>query len=165
MASEVQGQGLSGAFSNSLEGTSTTDRFPSQLAARSAVFDHIEWFYNRQRLYSTLGYRCPIAYQHQRLEQAAVAYLGVPESGSSPHRCIADLFDTVLLGRVVFGITLCANYWGSCLVFAGAADLRAASVSAYETTRSRVYCIGARSTVLRDHHDLYGFRTQPAQAT
>ena len=50
----------------SSEGPATTDRFPGQLAARSAVFDHIEWFYNCQRLYSTLGYRRPIAYEHQR---------------------------------------------------------------------------------------------------
>jgi transposase InsO family protein len=36
--------------------------FDSHATARSAVFDYIERFYNRQRLHSTLGYRSPIAY-------------------------------------------------------------------------------------------------------
>jgi hypothetical protein len=47
--------------------------FDSHAAARSAVFDYIERFYNRVRLHSTLGYRSPIAYERQHLEQAAAA--------------------------------------------------------------------------------------------
>jgi putative transposase len=47
--------------------------FDSHTAARSAVFDYIERFYNRQRLHSTLGYRSPVAYECQHLEQAAAA--------------------------------------------------------------------------------------------
>jgi putative transposase len=47
--------------------------FPSHAAARSAVFDYIERFYNRQRLHSTLGYRSPVAYERQHLEQATAA--------------------------------------------------------------------------------------------
>jgi putative transposase len=47
--------------------------FESQAAARSAVLDYIERFYNRVRLHSTLGYCSPIAYEHQHLEQAAAA--------------------------------------------------------------------------------------------
>jgi len=47
--------------------------FDSHAAARSAVFDYIERFYNRQRLHSTLGYRSPVAYEHQHLEQATAA--------------------------------------------------------------------------------------------
>jgi putative transposase len=39
--------------------------FDSHAAARSAVFDYIERFYNRVRLHSTLGYRSPIAYERQ----------------------------------------------------------------------------------------------------
>jgi putative transposase len=47
--------------------------FPSRAAARSAVFDYIERFYNRVRLHSTLGYRSPIAYERQHVEQATAA--------------------------------------------------------------------------------------------
>ncbi len=47
--------------------------FPSHTVARSAVFEYIERFYNRQRLHSTLGYRSPVAYERQHLEQATAA--------------------------------------------------------------------------------------------
>jgi putative transposase len=47
--------------------------FDSHAAARSAVFDYIERFYNRVRLHSTLGYRSPMAYERQHVEQAAAA--------------------------------------------------------------------------------------------
>jgi putative transposase len=32
--------------------------------ARTAIFDYIEVFYNRERLHSTLGYRSPAEYEH-----------------------------------------------------------------------------------------------------
>ena len=32
--------------------------------ARTAVFDYIEAFFNRERLHSTLGYRSPAEYEH-----------------------------------------------------------------------------------------------------
>jgi putative transposase len=47
--------------------------FDSHAAARSAVFDYIERFYNRVRLHSTLGYRSPVTYERQHVEQAAAA--------------------------------------------------------------------------------------------
>ena len=34
-------------------------RFRTREAAKAAVFDYIEVFYNRQRLHSALGYRTP----------------------------------------------------------------------------------------------------------
>ena len=34
-------------------------RFRSRAEARAAVFEHVEIFYNRQRLHSSLGYRTP----------------------------------------------------------------------------------------------------------
>jgi putative transposase len=40
-------------------------------AARSALFDYIEVFYNRQRRHSTLGYLSPAAYEEQQLLRAA----------------------------------------------------------------------------------------------
>jgi putative transposase len=47
--------------------------FDSHAAARGAVFDYIERFYNRVRLHSTLGYRSPMAYEREYFEQAAAA--------------------------------------------------------------------------------------------
>lgn len=43
--------------------------FASRAAARSAVFDYIERFYNRQRLHSTLDYRSPWQYEQAWLAQ------------------------------------------------------------------------------------------------
>jgi len=39
------------------------ERFPTRQAARAAVFEFIEVFYNRQRLHSSLGYRSPLAFE------------------------------------------------------------------------------------------------------
>lgn len=47
--------------------------FSSHAAARSAVFDYIERFYNRVRLHSTLGYDSPVAYERGHMESAATA--------------------------------------------------------------------------------------------
>ena len=35
-------------------------RFRTREAAKTAVFDYIEIFYNRQRLHSAVGYRTPV---------------------------------------------------------------------------------------------------------
>ena len=39
---------------------------PTRKAARTAVFEFIEVFYNRQRLHSSLGYRRPTAFEAAR---------------------------------------------------------------------------------------------------
>ncbi len=46
--------------------------WPSRAAARSAIFEYIEVWYNRQRLHSTLGYASPLAYEeaHRRASAA-----------------------------------------------------------------------------------------------
>lgn len=39
------------------------ERFPTRHAARTAVFEFVEVFYNRQRLHSSLGYRSPADFE------------------------------------------------------------------------------------------------------
>lgn len=43
------------------------ERFATRQVARTAVFEFLEVFYNRQRLHSSLGYRSPLAYETDRL--------------------------------------------------------------------------------------------------
>jgi putative transposase len=51
------------------------DRYhwPTRQALRTAVFDFIEVFYNRQRRHSTLDYRTPVDYEHQHPAPAPAA--------------------------------------------------------------------------------------------
>jgi putative transposase len=46
-------------------------RWTGRLALRSAVFEYIEVFYNRQRLHSTLSYRTPLEVESQHAALAA----------------------------------------------------------------------------------------------
>ena len=48
-------------------------RFPSREAARIAIFDYIEGFYNRVRRHSSLGYLSPSDYEQATIEEVAVA--------------------------------------------------------------------------------------------
>jgi putative transposase len=48
-----------------------TTIYESREAARQAVFEYIEMFYNRIRLHSTLDYRTPIEYEEARAQEAA----------------------------------------------------------------------------------------------
>lgn len=43
------------------------ERFATRQAARTAVFEFIEVFYNRQRLHSSLGYRSPVVFEAAHL--------------------------------------------------------------------------------------------------
>jgi putative transposase len=47
--------------------------WPTRQALRTAVFDFIEVFYNRQRRHSTLDYHTPVDYEHQRPSPAPAA--------------------------------------------------------------------------------------------
>lgn len=38
-------------------------RWKTRVELANAIFDHIETFYNRQRRYSSLGFRTPIEYE------------------------------------------------------------------------------------------------------
>jgi putative transposase len=46
-------------------------RFPNQAAARMAVFDFIEGWYNLHRRHSALGYLSPAEFEKQQVEEAA----------------------------------------------------------------------------------------------
>jgi putative transposase len=48
-------------------------KFPSRQAARTAIFDYLETFYNTRRLHSSLGYRSPADFEEDRIEGASVA--------------------------------------------------------------------------------------------
>jgi len=41
----------------------TGTHFANRHAARTAIFDHIEGFYNRQRRHSALGYKSPLVFE------------------------------------------------------------------------------------------------------
>ena len=44
--------------------------WPTRAAARRAVFDYIELFYNPQRRHSTLGHLSPVAFERERRSAA-----------------------------------------------------------------------------------------------
>ena len=72
------GSALDNAISESFVSTLKCElvhrrRFPTREAARSAVFEYLEAFYNRRRLHSSLGYMSPESYEETVREGAAVA--------------------------------------------------------------------------------------------
>ena len=72
------GSALDNAISESFVSTLKCElvlrrRFPTRDAARSAVFEYLEAFYNRRRLHSSLGYMSPESYEELKLKEVAVA--------------------------------------------------------------------------------------------
>lgn len=72
------GSALDNAISESFVASLKTEllhrhRFISREAARTAVFDYIEGFYNRARRHSSLGYLSPSDYEQATMEEVAVA--------------------------------------------------------------------------------------------
>ena len=47
--------------------------FPTRQAAKTAIFDYLETFYNTSRLHSSLGYRSPAHFEEDRIGEANVA--------------------------------------------------------------------------------------------
>ena len=48
-------------------------KFPSRRAARTAIFEYLETYYNTRRLHSSLGYRSPAEFEEDRIGEASVA--------------------------------------------------------------------------------------------
>lgn len=46
---------------------------PSRVAAKTAIFEYLESFYNRRRLHSSLGYMSPAEFEEDRMRQASAA--------------------------------------------------------------------------------------------
>jgi putative transposase len=72
------GSALDNAVSESFVASLKTElidgrHFPSREAARIAIFDYIESFYNRQRRHSSLGYLSPSDYEQATMEEVEVA--------------------------------------------------------------------------------------------
>jgi putative transposase len=51
------------SFFATLKGECATQPFPTKTAARSAIFEYIEVWYNRHRLHSSLGYLSPVDFE------------------------------------------------------------------------------------------------------
>ena len=47
--------------------------FPTRQAARTAIFEYLETFYNTRRLHSSLGYRSPAGFEDGTMKEASVA--------------------------------------------------------------------------------------------
>lgn len=47
--------------------------FPTRQAAKTAIFEYLETFYNTRRLHSSLGYRSPADFEEDRMQEARVA--------------------------------------------------------------------------------------------
>jgi putative transposase len=60
------------SFSSTLKTERLTDRLPSHAAARLAIFEFIEVWYNRQRLHSSLGYLSPEEFERRYLDNFPV---------------------------------------------------------------------------------------------
>lgn len=72
------GSALDNAISESFVATLKVElvhrrRFPTREAARSAIFEYLEAFYNRRRLHSSLGYMSPESYEDLEAKEVAVA--------------------------------------------------------------------------------------------
>jgi transposase InsO family protein len=84
------GDGYDNALAESFMATLTTeliDRqpWPTRHAARQAVVDWIEGFYNRRRLHSALGYQSPVDFEQTVTTVRLVASCRtVHQTGSSP---------------------------------------------------------------------------------
>ena len=67
--------------------------WPTRAAARTAIFEYIEGWYNPRRRHSTLGYLSPIEFERQHTELALIALeasLSANGSVASPSPSVSD---------------------------------------------------------------------------
>jgi putative transposase len=57
--------------------------WPTRAAARTAIFEYIEGWYNPRRRHSTLGYLSPIEFEQHHADQAALATVGASSVNGS----------------------------------------------------------------------------------
>jgi putative transposase len=72
------GSALDNAISESFVATLKAElvswsRFPSREAAKTAIFEYLESFYNRTRIHSSLGYKSPVDFEEGRMREASAA--------------------------------------------------------------------------------------------
>ena len=60
--------------------------FPSRRAAKTAIFEYLETFYNTRRLHSSLGYKSPADFEEDSLGEARVAKVDVSALAGEVHR-------------------------------------------------------------------------------
>jgi putative transposase len=59
--------------------------FPTRQAAKSAIFEYLETFYNTRRLHSSLGYKSPADFEEDSLGEARVAKVDVSALAGEVH--------------------------------------------------------------------------------
>jgi putative transposase len=72
------GSALDNAISESFVATLKSElvsrvQFPSRQAAKTAIFEYLEAFYNARRLHSSLGYKSPVDFEEGRMREASAA--------------------------------------------------------------------------------------------
>lgn len=72
------GSAYDNSLAESFVATSKTElvyreRWPTREAARTAIFECLEGFYNRTRLHSALGYRSPADFEEDRMRETTAA--------------------------------------------------------------------------------------------
>ena len=61
---------ISESFASTLKSEIGVSRYPTRQAARTSTFEFIEFFYNRERRHSSLGYLSPAEYEQATMEEA-----------------------------------------------------------------------------------------------
>jgi transposase InsO family protein len=61
------------SFFGTLKAECVTQQFATRALARTAIFEYIEVWYNRQRLHSTLGYLSPVEFEQLYLTRSQIA--------------------------------------------------------------------------------------------